>query len=200
NGGERVGVKHGKVNGNLRGHKVTMYEGGLKVPTLFYWKGKLHGGRVNDETMLTMDLLPTILELANIDYQGDKPFDGVSLASTVFEGTALTARDLFWMHRERLVMRRGDMKLIRSTRGNELFDLASDPREQVNLAKQAKYKSLVNTMVLASNNWQKNIATGFPATRTIGEPVKTVWPCKRDLKQFNQGKKYRWKNGVGVVE
>ncbi len=200
NGGEPVGVKHGKVNGDLRGHKVTMYEGGLKVPTLFYWKGKIAPGQVNTEPMLTMDLLPTILQAAGINYSGEQPLDGVSLVDTIFNGVTLPERDLFWMHQERLVMRRDDMKLIRSDIGLELFNLAIDPQETTNLSEQPQYQTLINTMILAGDNWQKNTATGVPASRTIGEKIKNYWPCRRDLKAFNENKKYRWQKGQAVIK
>ncbi|PXY03137.1 hypothetical protein DF185_03360 [Marinifilum breve] len=200
NGGERTGVKHGKVNGENRGHKVTMYEGGLKVPTIFYWKGKLAGGIVNDELALTMDILPTVLEAAGIEYNGSYQFDGTSLTSNLFENKPLEQRDLFWMHTERLVIRRGDMKLIRQNKGVELYDLASDKLEQHNLANNEEYKELVEEMLVASDKWHKETAIGFPAQREIGVKVKTAWPCKRDLKSFNKGKKYKWIDGKAVIQ
>ncbi|WP_440877478.1 sulfatase-like hydrolase/transferase [Thalassotalea sp. PLHSN55] len=200
NGGEPMGVKHGKVNGDLRGHKVTMYEGGLKVPTLVYWQGKLIGGREETQPMLTMDLLPTILDVANIDYSGKQTFDGVSLANLLLKGEKLAQRDLFWMHRERLVMRRGDMKLIRTKAGNELFNLANDPNEKNNLAKLSQYQALIATMTKAGDNWQKETAIGVPGERIIGKPVKANWPCKRNLRQFNGGKKYYWQDGEAVIK
>jgi len=200
NGGEHTGAKHGKVNGDNRGHKVTMYEGGLKVPAIFYWKGKLAGGIVNDELALTMDILPTILDAVGIEYKGTHQFDGKSLASTLFENKAMEQRDLFWMHSERLVMRRGDMKLIRQNEGVELYDLATDKLEQNNLAKQVEYKELVEEMLVASDKWHKETTTGFPAQREIGVKVKTPWPCKRDLKSFNKGKKYKWIEGKAVIQ
>jgi len=200
NGGERTGVKHGKVNGDNRGHKVTMYEGGLKVPSIFYWKGKLAGGILNDELALTMDILPTILDAVGIKYNGTQKFDGKSLASTLFNNQPIAKRDLFWMHTDRLVMRRGDMKLIRQNKGVELYDLSKDKLEETNLAISPIYAEMMKDMIAASDKWHKETATGLPAKRVIGEKMKTNWPCKRDLKAFNKGKVYKWKNGKAVIE
>ncbi len=199
NGGERIGVQHGKVNGNKRGHKGTLYEGGINVPTIFYWKDKFEEGIVNKEVMMTMDILPTILDITGIEYKGLYKFDGKSLYSTLLENKPIK-RDLFWMHKERLVMRRGNIKLIRQNRGVELYDLASDPFEQNNLAKNPGFKSMLNELIEASDKWHHETATGFPAGREIGVKVKKNWPCKRDLKTFNKGKEYKWVNGKAVIE
>lgn len=199
NGGERTGMKYGKVNGDHRGHKSTMYEGGLKVPAIFYWKGKFTGGLLNNQVALSMDILPTILDLVGIEYKGTDPFDGESLASSLLENKPIGERDLFWMHTERLVMRRGDMKLIRQNKGVEFYNLAIDKLEQNNLAAKEEYKELVEEMIAASDKWQRETATGFPAQREIGVRVKTPWPCKRDLESFNKGKKYEWINGKAVI-
>ena len=200
NGGERTGVKHGKVNGNTRGHKGDMYEGGIKVPAIFYWKGKLKPGVVNNDLMLTMDILPTILDVAGIEYTGVKKFDGISQVNSLFNDVHTNRGDVFWMHTDRLVMRRGDMKLIRQNEGVELYNLASDELEANNLAGKPEYEKLVKEMITVSDQWHRNTAIGFPAQRKIGVNVKTPWPCKRNLEEFNHGKNYYWRDGEGVIE
>ncbi len=191
NGGEKLGVKHGKVNGNNRGHKVTMYEGGIKVPALFYWKGKLDSGTVNDEVMLSMDIFPTVLKLAGVKPNKKQKPDGIDLWESLEKNTTLKERDVFWMHTERLVMRSGDLKLIRQNEGVELYDLAKDPMEQNDLSKKQEYTSIVKKMVKESDSWKKCTTTGVPLKREIGVFVKPEWPCTRDLKAFNKGKTWR---------
>lgn len=200
NGGEPTGVKNGKVNGDHRGAKVSMYEGGLIVPSIVYWKGTVPAGSVNNDLMLTMDIFPTVLEFANIKYSGAKPFDGESLVSSILDKKPLKARDLFWMHNERLVMRRGDLKLIRQNQAVELYNLSTDPLESNNIAGDTAYSTTVAEMIEAGNKWHKETATGYPAEREIGVRVKLPWPCPRDLKPFNEGRSYRWIDGEGVVK
>ena len=194
NGGEKIGVKYGKVNGNTRGSKGTMYEGGIKVPGIFYWKGKLKSGIIDEDIMLSMDIYPTILKLAGIQQDKSFPSDGVDLWSSLNNKGSLVDRDLYWMHRERLVMRRDNLKLIRQNKAVELYDLTNDPLEKNNLAGESGYQNIVNEMILKSNQWRDSIAIGFPLKRKIGEFIKPNWPCKRDLKAFNKGKTWQPNN------
>ncbi|WP_282038442.1 sulfatase-like hydrolase/transferase [Saccharicrinis aurantiacus] len=199
NGGEPTGVKYGKVNGDNRGHKVDMYEGGLKVPTLFYWKGKLEA-KINDQVMLTMDLFPTIMDITKSSYTSEKRPDGVNLSASLFDNQALDPRDVFWMHRERLVYRNGDMKLIWQNKAQELYDLKNDPLESVNLINEPQYQELVYDMTLRGEQWHKNTAVGFPAGRKLGIRVSTTWPCTRDLESFNDNKAYYWENDRAIIK
>jgi len=138
--------------------------------------------------------------VAGIDYSGKKVLDGTSLCSSLFDQKSLPDRDLYWMHTERLVMRRGDMKLIRQNKDVELYNLAIDPGEEFNLALDNRYSELVETMVESSNQWRDTVAIGQPAEREIGTWVKPVWPCTRDLKTFNKGKTFKWKDGAALIE
>lgn len=191
NGGEKLGVQHGKVNGNTHGSKATMYEGGIKVPAIFYWKGELNPGLVNEEVMMSMDIFPTVLELAGVPLNTSKKPDGVNLWQSLKGVKKLKERDLFWMHNERLVMRRKNLKLIRQNKGIELYDLVNDSLEKKNLALERDYQYIINQMIVASNQWRDSTAIGFPLNRKIGEFVKPNWPCKRDLKAFNKGKTWQ---------
>ena len=199
NGGEPTGVKHGKVNGNNRGHKVTMYEGGLKVPAIFYWKDHLKP-KANNEVMLTMDIMPTLLDMAHIEYKHEKQPDGISLKESLLNATPLPERDLFWMHTQRLVCRMGDFKLMWQNGKKELYDLQTDPLEENDLVNNPEYSDILKEMTAKGEIWHKETATGFPAQRELGIKEPTWWPCHRDLKTFNKNKDYHWKNGKAVIE
>lgn len=199
NGGERSGMKHGKVNGNHRGHKGQLYEGGIKAPTIFYWKGTLSSS-INTNKMLTMDLLPTILDFTKIDYTHTQKSDGISLKGTIMNSKPIDERDLFWMHSERIAMQRDQYKLLWLNTGKEFYDLKADPLETNNLIDVDSLQHQIEAMTEACLQWQRQTATGLPGERIFGEKLSVKWPCKRNLDEFNNGKKYKWINGKAVIE
>jgi arylsulfatase A-like enzyme len=146
NGGQ---VDVGANNGLNRAGKGTLYEGGLRVPLCVSWPGKIKPGGETDRIVLTMDLFPTILDLAGVEMEEDAfafPIDGESFYRTLQGRTQRTStRDLFFGRREGgdffkgetiECIRRGDWKLLRSRPGGpfELYNLAQDPMEKNNLA------------------------------------------------------------------
>ncbi len=186
NGGEQRGVEAGNVNGGLRGDKGTMYEGGIKVPAFFYWEGMLKPGLLNKEVMLSMDIFPTIQHLTGITANKTLKPDGINLWKTLKKEKKLKKREVFWMHKERLVMRSKNLKLIIQNSDVELYDLVKDPYEKIDLSKNEDYQKCIAEMVLKSNKWHKNTATGFPLERVLGEDLKIPWPCRRNLKAYNK--------------
>ncbi|MEC3908662.1 sulfatase-like hydrolase/transferase [Tamlana sp. 2201CG12-4] len=186
NGGEERGVTAGNVNGGLRGYKGTMYEGGIKVPALFYWKETLKPGLVNKDVMLSMDIFPTILHLAGIKEDKTLKPDGVNLWRSLKKGKNIKKRDLFWMHKERVVMRSKNLKLIIQNSDVELYDLSKDPKELVDLSENIAYKKDLDEMLIKSKNWHKETAIGFPLERVLGKDLKIPWPCGRNLEEYNK--------------
>ena len=116
-----------------------MYEGGLRVPTCFVWPGKIDPNSRSAERMITMDLFPTVCEVAgaSVGYS----IDGVSLLPLLKKETkSLAKRDLFFHRREgglryggliANAMIRGDWKLLQNSpfEAQELYDLSADPLE-----------------------------------------------------------------------
>jgi len=122
--------------GPLRGRKGSNWEGGHRVPAIASWPGKIAAGTVTDQMGISIDLMPTMLELAEIKPAADRPLDGISLVPTLLQNAAPRPRQLFWNHK---AMRDGHWKLILGGKGTPaksvgLYHLAEDPGEQVNLA------------------------------------------------------------------
>ena len=131
-------------NEPLRSQKGYPYEGGIRVPTVVKWPGKVPAGAQSNLPIVTLDWVPTIL-----DYQGLNPkepgLDGQSLVEVLAGGT-LESRDLFWHFPHYRgadvvpysIIRSGEYKLIHyfGEQPDELFSLANDPRETTNLAAQ----------------------------------------------------------------
>ncbi|HEX2465139.1 MAG TPA: sulfatase-like hydrolase/transferase [Thermoanaerobaculia bacterium] len=123
-------------NADLRGGKRVLFEGGINVPFLASWPGTIAPGRVVDEPVITLDLLPTALELAGVKPPTDRELDGRSLAPLLRGKVESLGREaLFWRHGTNWAVRAGSMKLIGfSGHAPLLFDLASEAGESRDLA------------------------------------------------------------------
>jgi len=126
-------------NGQLRGFKGSLWEGGHRVPAIACWPGKIPAGSVSDETVISIDLMPTILELAQAHIPRGHQLDGVSLAGLLTRKENLQPRKIFWDYRGQSAVRQGPWKLVLSQNRKspvELFNLKNDLSEAKNLAQQ----------------------------------------------------------------
>lgn len=143
------------VNRPLREGKLTVYEGGVRVPSIIYWPGMIEGGRKVDTPIINTDILPTLLGVARCVERPRKPIDGVDVLDVLTgRGRKLPPRDLFFFHamggperEQAAIISADDWKLvvigpdIRRPEGFrtdhhrvELFHLARDPNEQHDLS------------------------------------------------------------------
>ena len=125
-----------KQNGELRGKKGSLFEGGHRVPGIFYWKDGIPGGRVEKEPAGVVDLLPTLCGLIGIDKPGGVHLDGSDLAPLLTEtgSKAFTRHQpLFWMVGANMVLRVGDHTLFASGTAKSPIDFKTANRlmEQV---------------------------------------------------------------------
>lgn len=131
-------------NGGLRGYKRDLYEGGIRVPMVASWPGKIPAGCFTDHLSAFQDVLPT---MADVVGQGAPVgIDGISLLPTLLQrGTQRQHDYLYWEFHEkkgRVAIRKENWKGVRynvSIDPNsplELYDLAVDPREEKNVANQ----------------------------------------------------------------
>ena len=133
NGGERWAS-----NAPLFHHKATLWEGGIRVPCLMRWPGKIPPGTRSNLPGITMDLSATFLAAAGGTIPEDKPFDGVDLMPLLTGQAKAAERSFCWrMQRSNRTMkaiRHGKWKYLND--GNTmdlLFDLETDIGERVNL-------------------------------------------------------------------
>jgi arylsulfatase A-like enzyme len=138
-GGVELGGKTPASNGGLRGGKGSLHEGGVRVPTIFYWPGKLKPSIVN-EPLGMVDVMPTVLALAGAKGSPDHPFDGKDIWPTLAEGQPSPHEDgLINVEAFRGAIRKGNWKLVKIALlpgKTELFDLSKDPGEQNDVANQ----------------------------------------------------------------
>ncbi len=137
------------ATGPLRGRKRSLYEGGVRMPCIAHWPGKVPAGRVDRTSVIAaVDWLPTVCQLAGIELPDIKP-DGEDVSDILRGKTRPRVQDLFWEWRAGvagnqaykpppLAIREGEWKLFAQLDGSgiELYDIPRDPQERNNLAEQ----------------------------------------------------------------
>lgn len=131
-------------NGILRGHKTSMYEGGLRVPLIAYWPGRIAAGTTSDLITYFPDLMPTFAEVAGAEEFVPQDTDGISILPTLLGEGEQEQHDgiyfEYYGHEAPNIVpikaaRMGDWKLIlKSNGGTELYNLRTDPRESSNVS------------------------------------------------------------------
>jgi arylsulfatase A-like enzyme len=145
-------------NRPFRGQKRTLWEGGIRVPGVARWPGRVPAGKVSQDVVQNIDVLPTILAAAGAKPDVAWKVDGRD-ALAVWEGKAKApSRTLYWDWRaegyNQLAAMRGDMKLVViGTAPPELFNVVTDPGERRNVA--AEYPELVKELRKGITDWLK---------------------------------------------
>ncbi len=129
NGGERY-----SYNWPLSEGKGTLHEGGIRVPAIVRWPGKVPAGRVTDQTVITMDWSATMLALGRTRADPQYPLDGTDLLPLCQGRPVRFDRTLFWRTKLEEAARQGPWKYLRSERDELLFDIPNDPGERADLA------------------------------------------------------------------
>ncbi|WP_278258616.1 hypothetical protein [Nocardioides convexus] len=106
------------------------------MPVILSWPGRIEKRQVDDTPVTTTDWTATFLETGGARPDPSYPLDGTSLVGHLFEGEDVPERDLFWRTRSGRALRRGDLKYVRLSGTDHLYDLAADSREQADLAKK----------------------------------------------------------------
>lgn len=125
-------------SGPLRGIKRDLYEGGIRVPLIAVWPGRIPAGRVSDEPWAFWDLLPTCAEIAGL--KPPRTIDGISYLPTLLGTTQTNRHEFFYweLHEKgfKQAARTGDWKAVRTEAGKplELYNLANDLGETNNVA------------------------------------------------------------------
>ncbi|MFO0818622.1 MAG: arylsulfatase [Pirellulales bacterium] len=128
------GPNSARWNGDMKGRKGSVDEGGVRAPCFIRWPGKLPSGKRVEPICGAIDLLPTLASLAGIPRVGDKPLDGVDLAP-LLRGQANTwpERSLFSHFGGRVSVRTDRYRL--DQRG-ALFDMRTDPSQKRDISKE----------------------------------------------------------------
>jgi arylsulfatase A-like enzyme len=123
-------------NAPLKGSKSTMWEGGLRVPFIMTWPGKLPAGKVTDEFVTALELVPTLLAATGAPAPEGVKLDGFDMLP-ILRGEAKSPREaMFWQRRSDKAARVGNWKWLESAKGNGLYDLSTDLGEERDLSKE----------------------------------------------------------------
>jgi arylsulfatase A-like enzyme len=160
-------------NTGLRGSKLSLYEGGIRLPFIARWPGHVPAGRVDETTVLhAVDMLPTFAAIGGGRLpEGYRP-DGIDLTAALMGQSIVREKPLFWEYgrnetafkfpagAERspnVAVREGKWKLLVNADGSnaELYDLSTDPNESTNLA--AKETASAEKLTAAALEWRKSL-------------------------------------------
>jgi len=154
----------------LRAGKGYAYEGGIRVPYIFYWPGKIKENTVSETPICSIDLFPTICDVTKNSLPSDIEIDGISLLPILLQKGIVHRDDLFWhfphyRHDDIVpysIIRSGDWKLIKRYEGKtyELFNLRNDLSETMDLSENNSEK--VKELDLKLENWLKRVNAKMP--------------------------------------
>jgi uncharacterized sulfatase len=140
-----------EVNKPFRGWKITLFEGGLRVPYVAKWPARIPPGTQYAAPVSNIDILPTLVAAAGAKLPGDRVIDGVNLLPYLAPGApAQAARPLYWLDGHYRTVQDQGWKLIVSQRPAKswLFNLNNDPTERNNLAASEPQRlALLRTML-----------------------------------------------------
>ncbi len=145
-------------NGPLRGFKGQAFEGGIRVPFMVQWKGKLPAGKVYDQPVIALDILPTAVAAAGGAIDPAWKLDGVNLLPFLTgENPGRPHEALFWRMGDKKAARLGDWKLVfdRDLAKPGLFNLAEDIGEKNDLAEKSPEK--LKELQAALDAWEAQI-------------------------------------------
>ncbi len=142
-------------NGGLKGWKTNLFEGGIRVPGIAWWPGKIESA-VSDQVVMSFDWMPTFLSLAQTAIPDSLSLDGEDLSGFLRGGVPLTERTLFWRYRNQKVVRNGNWKMmVDEKEGTLLFDLENDQMEQQNIADQNP--AIVEDLKAELHRWEQEV-------------------------------------------
>jgi arylsulfatase A-like enzyme len=152
-------------NAPLRAGKGYLYEGGIRIPLFIKWSGRVRVGSISHTPVTSEDLYPTVLEIAGDRTKPPDKIDGKSLVPLLTDKGKLKREAIYWYYphyspqakQPGAAIRAGDYKLIEhyDPPGVELYNLAEDIGEQVNLAEKMPQKT--EQLLTKLHDWLKSV-------------------------------------------
>jgi arylsulfatase A len=176
-------IEYGST-GPFRGRKTNLYEGGIRVPAIAAWEGKIPQGVKSSQLAMTMDITPTLAAIAGAQIPAGRKIDGINLTSVLAGGKSIDRGMLFWekpvgvfmknFDNRRWTVRDGDWTLVKENNQKDiaLYNIADDPKQLRDLS--AQYPDRVSKMTEAFKEWKKDVYSDSP------------WDINEYMKRFEQ--------------
>ena len=166
---------NGSRNTPLRATKGTMYEGGVRVPFIVQWPGRLKAGRTYDKPVISLDILPTSAAAAGAELPSGRKLDGVNLFPYLTGEKKQPPHEvLFWRSGQNHAARKGNWKLVKMGNETGLYNLASDISESKDL--KAEKPEILKEMQEAYEQWNSQM-------------IEPVWTRQRRQRKTTKKKK-----------
>ena len=180
------------TTGGLRDYKGSLYEGGIRVPAIIEWPRKINPNQISTYPAGTVDIFPTIAEIAGISEASMlKPVDGISL--TPLFNTLISKRNkpLIFSSRGRMAIIDNNWKIISQPKAKgrqiELFNLSTDPSESNNIFRPQHPQAtrLRKVLVESRKSIEKSInGMDYPSGKVLPQPPRVFWTDLQDYQKF----------------
>ena len=187
----------------LRGGKHVMYEGGVRIPFIVRWPGKVPVDTVNETSVLSgLDFLPTLCHLTGTPYDKDQ-IEGLNVADVWLGEERNPERYLYWKKQYPTALH-GEWKYhVNRREGDELYHLANDPNETTNVIAENPEKAA--TLIKAITAWDESlpplprrVSVSQPAAMPKPKTEKKAAPAKSTAK--TESASYPWQDYNGPLQ
>lgn len=173
-------------NGDMKGRKATTDEGGVRSPLFLSWPGTIEPGRLITQICSSIDLMPTLTDLADVPIVSSKPIDGLSLKPLITgEKDEFLDRMIFSSWNRQISVRSQQYRL--DAKG-QLFDMGADPGQRRNVA--AQNTEVARQMQSAAANFRQDVLAELddqPRPFPVGHPDfhSTILPARDGIPHGN---------------
>ena len=158
----------------LRGAKHSIYEGGVRLPTVIQWpKGGLTGGTKWPGLCGALDMFPTLMAMTGSSMPMTRPLDGKNIWPSLRDRHASPVDSYYWVWRDEDALRTADWKLHRFFDRFELYDMRVDEREATNVVEA--HPAIVKTLTAKMDSWADSLGAALthqpPPTKLNAKPT-----------------------------
>ena len=164
NGPARQGSpRHVGTAKHLSGYKLSIQEGGIRVPGLLVWPNRIKSSRTVDAPCVTTDYFPTLLDALGIELSSDRAYDGISLWPLIDGKVNNRSKPIGFLNRDakEAVWMEDRFKYVASREGKALFDIFKDPSEQRDLIQDEP--DIVRRMEAELEAWKSSVLVELAA-------------------------------------
>ncbi len=144
----------------LRGHKHTIYDGGVRLPTVFHWpQGGLVGGKKWTGLCGALDMFPTLMAMTDSTMPETRPLDGRNIWPALRDNQPSPVESYYWIWRDEDAIRTDQWKLHRFFNRYELYDITQDETESTNVAEA--HPEVIEALVPKMDAWADSMGAAL---------------------------------------